>query len=144
MITFSVTSMPITIPMPMQNNINPKSLPTSDLRLLRLYYYMQRLSGESRKSFCECSFSIFIHRFHHLKKCFSQNRMKNDLQNRNHIKNLCKSILIFDIYQFGSSVLNNKDSARGEFSGHTATAVTFCHLQMHQHQHQRIHLLEEE
>jgi len=82
MITFSVTSMPITIPMPMQNNINPKSLPTSDLRLLRLYYYMQkRLSGESRKSFCECSFSIFIHRFHHLKKCFSQNRMKNDLQN---------------------------------------------------------------
>ena len=45
------------------------------------YYMQKRLSGESRKSFCECSFSIFIHRFHHLKKCFSQNRMKNDLQN---------------------------------------------------------------
>ena len=45
------------------------------------YYMQKRLSGESRKSFCECSFSIFIHRFHHLKKYFSQNRMKNDLQN---------------------------------------------------------------
>ena len=45
------------------------------------YYMQKRLSGESRKSFGEGSFSIFIHRFHHLKKCFSQNRMKNDLQN---------------------------------------------------------------
>ena len=46
------------------------------------YYMQKRLSGESRKVFfVSVSFSIFIHRFHHLKKCFSQNRMKNDLQN---------------------------------------------------------------
>lgn len=42
MITFSATSMPITIPIPMQNSINPKSLPTSDLRFWKLYYYMQK------------------------------------------------------------------------------------------------------
>ena len=41
MITLSVMSIPMIIPIPIQNNMNPKNLPISEPRLSGLYYSMQ-------------------------------------------------------------------------------------------------------
>ena len=58
MITLSVMSIPMIIPIPIQNNMNPKNLPISEPRLSGLYYSMQIKS--LNESFI-CLFQQFLH-----------------------------------------------------------------------------------
>ena len=55
-ITLSVMSIPMIIPIPIQNNMNPKNLPISEPRLSGLYYSIKSLD----ESFI-CLFQQFLH-----------------------------------------------------------------------------------
>ena len=47
---------------------------------------------------------------------------------RNHVKDLCHSILIFDIHKFCYSILDDKNRTRIDFSTHTSGTVIFLFL----------------
>lgn len=132
MTIFSSISIPITIPIPMQKIINPRSLPTFRTPSYGLTIVYAKTPQNNRKLYRISTIKLlsilFMIRFpfrfpHH---CFCQTlEAKRSTKSWHHIKNLGKSILILYIDKLGSSILDNQHCTRCQFSCHSAAMPLF-------------------
>ena len=92
---------------------------------------MPKTPVEYKKLYRTCTIKLFdISLTFYLNLCLTfcvitlaESRGKSVYKIRNHIEDFGESVLILDIDEFGSSILDDQDGTWGQFTGHSTAAV---------------------